>query len=82
MDDFELYLQRRRRTGKIMLGVTVVLFVASIAIPYALLKAGVIRSDIFDIFVVADVLLGAAAVRAGLMRLKDKGEWPGPMPFS
>ena len=82
MEDFELYLAKRRRTGKIILICTGVLVVASIAIPYALLKAGIIRSDVFDIFVVADVLLGAAAARAGIMRLKDSGNWPGPMPFS
>jgi hypothetical protein len=80
LEEFELYLAKRRRTGKIILVCTGVLVVASIAIPYALLKAGIIRSDIFDIFVVADFLLGAAAVRAGIMRLKDKAD--GPIPFS
>lgn len=82
MEDFEQYLASRRRTGKIILACTAVLVVASIAVPYALLKAGIIASDVFDIFVVADVLLGAAAVRAGIMRLRDTGNWPGPMPFS
>lgn len=74
MDDFELYLAKRRKTGKLLVAAAAVFLVASIAIPYALMKAGIIRFDIFDIFVVVDVLLGAAAGRAGLMRLKDDGK--------
>ena len=72
MEDFELYLAKRRRTGKIILVLTAIFVVSSLVIPYALLKLGLIRSDTFDIFVVADFLLGAAAVRAGIMRLNDK----------
>jgi len=82
MEDFEIYLAKRRRTGKIILICTAVFLVASIGIPYVLMKMGIIAPDIFDIFVVADVLLGAGAIRAGVMRMKDSGNWPGPMPFS
>jgi hypothetical protein len=82
MDDFEVYLAKRRRTGRILLVGAAVFVIASIAIPYALMRGGIIRSDTFDIFVVADVLLGVAAARAGAMRLRDSGNWPGPMPFS
>jgi hypothetical protein len=82
MDDFEIYLANRRKTGKRLLLGAIVFVVASIAVPYALMKASIITKDTFEIFVVVDVLLGAAAVRAGLMRLKDSGNLPGPMPFS
>jgi hypothetical protein len=82
MEDFEEYLVRRRRMGKLLLVGAAVFIVASIAVPYALMTAGVIRSDTFDIFVVFDFLLGAGAVRAGLTRLRDSGKWPGPVPFS
>ena len=73
MEDFEIYLANRRKTGKRLLLGAAVFVVASIAIPYALMKAGIIKADIFDIFVVVDVLLGAGAVRAGVMRLRDSG---------
>lgn len=82
MDDFELYLAKRKKTGKRLLIGAAVFLVASIVVPFALMKGGVIKRDTFEIFVVVDVLLGAAAVRAGLMRLKDSGNLPGPMPFS
>jgi hypothetical protein len=82
MEDFEEYLVRRRRKGKLLLVAAALFIVASIAIPYALMRAGVIRSDTFDIFVFFDILLGAGAVRAGLTRLRDSGNWPGPVPFS
>ena len=77
MEELEVYLAKRRKTGKVLLVGACVFVVASIAVPYALMKAGFIKPDIFDIFVVVDVLLGAAAVRAGLMRMKDAGSLPG-----
>ena len=82
MEDFEEYLAKRRRMGKLLLVGAAVFVVGTIAIPYALMKGGFITSDTFDIFVVADVLLGAGAVRAGIMRLKDAGKWEGSVPFS
>ena len=81
-DDFEVYLAKRKRTGKTLLVGAAVFLVASIAVPFALMKAGVIKKDTFEIFVVADVLLGAGVVRAGMMRLRDAGTSLGPMPFS
>jgi hypothetical protein len=78
--DFEAYLENRRRTGKILLAVGAALFVAIIAVPYALMHGGVIKKDIFEIFVVGDVLLGAGIARAGMMRLWDKAGVS--MPFS
>ena len=81
-DEFEAYLAKRRRTGKVILVCTVVLLIASIAIPYALMKSGVIRSDTFDIFVFIDIFLGIGTFRAVMMRLKDAGKWTGWMPFS
>jgi hypothetical protein len=82
MEDFEAYLAKRRRMGKLLLVGAAVFVVGSVAIPYALMKSGLMTSDTFDIFVVFDVLLGAGAVRAGIMRLKDGGKWEGPVPFS
>ena len=82
MEDFEVYLAKRRRTGRIILICTAVFLLASIAIPYVLMKMRVIAPDIFDIFVVADVLLGAGAIRAGVMRMNDSDNRPGSMPFS
>jgi|HubBroStandDraft_6_1064221.scaffolds.fasta_scaffold5041199_1 hypothetical protein len=82
MEDLEEYLAKRRRMGKLLLVGATLFVIASVAIPYALMKSGVMTSDTFDIFVVADVLLGAGAVRAGIMRLKDAGKWEGPVPFS
>ncbi len=81
MDDFEAYLIKRQQRGKTLLIGAAVFIGCSIAVPYALMKMGIIKKDTFEIFVVADVLLGAGAVRAGVMRLRDAGKFPGGDPF-
>jgi hypothetical protein len=82
VEEFELYLVKRKKRGRQILVGAGVFLVASIAIPYALMRSGLLRPDTFDIFVFLDIFLGACAVRAGVMRLKDAGKWAGPMPFS
>jgi hypothetical protein len=81
-EEFEEYLARRKKTGKLLLVGAALFLIGSIAVPYALMKVSVIKGDTFAIFVCADVLLAAGIVRAAATRLKDSGNWPGPLPFS
>jgi hypothetical protein len=78
MEDFEIYLAKRKRRGKVLLIAAPLLLAAGFAVPYALNEAGIISSSAMAVIMLFDSLLCMGIVRAGVIRLMDKAKWPEP----
>ena len=62
--DLETYLVQRKRRRRMLLATGVAVFIGIVAVPYALMHAGMLSQNIFEIFVAADVLIASASCAA------------------
>jgi hypothetical protein len=70
-DEFEVYLQQRRRRRRLVLVGLAVAFVGIVAVPYALMKAGLITQGRFEVFCFLDFFVAVGFVRALVVRVTD-----------
>ena len=70
-EEFDTYLAQRRRRRRTFLVVGVVLFIGIVAVPYTLMKMGMLERDKFEIFVAADILVAIGLIRGLITHLRD-----------
>jgi hypothetical protein len=75
-DEVDMFLaESKQRKRRLLIGIACLL-AAMTVVPLVLMLLDIITSDTFAFFVVADILLGAGAMRALIMRLQDSGDLP------
>ena len=70
-EEFAAYLAKRKTTKRLTFAGLLLLFVAVVAVPYALMRAHVMEKDVFEIFVFVDIVVLIGAIRAAVTAFKD-----------
>jgi hypothetical protein len=70
-EELETYLVQRRRRRRTLLAAGVAVFIAIVAVPYALMQVGVLAKDTFEIFVAADILVAIGLLRGLITHVRD-----------
>jgi hypothetical protein len=70
-EDLEVYLVQRKRRRRMLLAAGVVVFIGIVAVPYALMNAGLLKKDTFEIFVAVDIFVAIGLIRGFVTKVKD-----------
>jgi hypothetical protein len=70
-EELEAYLVQRKRRRRVLLAAGVAVFIGIVAVPYALMHAGLLQKDTFEIFVAADILVAIGLLRGLITHVRD-----------